>query len=166
MAAYRERINIFQNFLTKCQMSNTAIRDSMINSVAAHKASAKHYEDLYALMMAYEDSAVEYFSENQMGERCLTHPKAGDLKERVQTTVNAFKNPFFEAALWIKGEMLDIQGMINAMKGRETVMKRQLATESKKRDDLEELEKLNLGKTTLRSFFKSKDGKEKDILNL
>jgi hypothetical protein len=52
MAAYRERINIFQNFLTKCQMSNTAIRDSMINSVAAHKASAKHYEDLYALMMA------------------------------------------------------------------------------------------------------------------
>lgn len=52
------------------------------------------------------------------------------------------------------------------MKGRELVMKRQLATESKKRSDLEELEKLNLGKATLRSFFKSKDGKEKDIFNL
>jgi hypothetical protein len=29
--------------------------------------------------------------------------------------------------------------MINAMRGRETVMKRQLATESKKREDQEEL---------------------------
>lgn len=62
--------------------------------------------------------------------------------------------------------MLDIIGMINAMRGRDSVMKRQLATESKKRSDQEELEKLSLGKTTLKSFFKSKDGKEKDILNL
>lgn len=147
-------------------MSNAVNRDSMINSVKEHKAHAKHYADLYSLLMQYEDSAVEYFSENRMEERCLTHPKAGDLKEHVQTTVQAYKNPFLEAALWIKGEMLDIQGMINAMKGRELVMKRQLATESKKRSDLEELEKLNLGKTTLRSFFKSKDGKEKDIFNL
>jgi hypothetical protein len=87
MASYRERINIFQNFLTKCQMSNGANRDAMINSVREHKAHAKDYIDLYNLLMAYEDSAVEYFSENRMEERCLTHPKAGDLKERVQTTV-------------------------------------------------------------------------------
>jgi hypothetical protein len=51
MAAYRERINIFQNFLTKCQMSNAANRDSMINSVKEHKAHAKHYADLYSLLM-------------------------------------------------------------------------------------------------------------------
>ena len=62
--------------------------------------------------------------------------------------------------------MLDIQGMINAMRTREGVMKRQLATESKKRSDQEELEKMSLGKATLKSFFKSKDSKEKDILNL
>ena len=56
--------------------------------------------------------------------------------------------------------------MIDAMKGREKVMKSQIATENKKRDDSTELEKLSLGKTTLKSFFKSKSGKEKDILNL
>jgi hypothetical protein len=44
--------------------------------------------------MTYEDSAVEYFSENRMEERILTHPKAGDLKEKVATTVLAYKNPF------------------------------------------------------------------------
>jgi len=52
------------------------------------------------------------------------------------------------------------------MKGRETVVKKCSDCENKKRDDQDELEKLSLGKTTLKSFFKSKTGKEKDILNL
>jgi hypothetical protein len=117
-------------------------------------------------MMAYEDSALEFFSDNRMEERILTHPKAGDLKEKVQTAMANYKNPFAETAIWIKGEMLDIQGMIDAMRGRELVMKAQLSTESKKRDNQEELEKLSLGKTTLTSFWKSKESKEKSILNL
>lgn len=116
--------------------------------------------------MTYEASALEYFSENEMNARVLTHPKAGDLSETLTTMVGAFKNPFLEAAVWIKGEMLDIAGMLNAMKGREIVMKRQLTTEGRKRDDQQELEKLSLGKATFKSFFKSKDGKEKDILKL
>jgi hypothetical protein len=45
-------------------------------------------------------------------------------------------------------------------------MRKQIATEKSKRDDQEELEKLSLGKTTLKSFFKSKTGKEQDILRL
>ena len=73
--------------------------------------------------MAYEDSAIEYFSENQLEKRILTHPKAGDLKERVADSITTYKNPFLETAIWIKGEMLDIQGMLDAMKGRENVMK-------------------------------------------
>lgn len=85
--------------------------------------------------MTYEASALEYFSENEMNARVLTHPKAGDLSETLTTMVGAFKNPFLEAAVWIKGEMLDIAGMLNAMKGREIVMKRQLTTEGRKRDD-------------------------------
>lgn len=59
--------------------------------------------------------------------------------------------------------MLDIQGMINAIKGRDAVIKRLADTETKKRDEQEELDKLTVGKTTLKSFFKSKEGKENDI---
>lgn len=58
--------------------------------------------------------------------------------------------------------MLDIAGMLNAMKGRDLTIKQQLAAEGKKRDDQMELEKLSLGKTTLKTFFKSKSGKEQD----
>jgi len=65
-----------------------------------------------------------------------------------------------EAALWIRGEMLDIAGMLNALKGRELVAKRQQVCESKKRDDQDELEKLSQGKTTLKSFYKGAAAKE------
>ena len=53
--------------------------------------------------------------------------------------------------------------MLNAIKGRDDVSRRLAETESKKRDEQEELDKLTMGKTTLKSFFKSKEGKENDI---
>ena len=42
----------------------------------------------------------------------------------------------------------------------------QASTESKKRNDQHEMEKLSQGKTTLKNFFRSKSGKENEILNL
>jgi len=138
----------------------------MASSVKHQKQNSDDYKQLYTILMQYEASALEYFSENDMNSRVLTHPKAGDLNENLTTMVGSFRNPFLEAAVWIKGEMLDIAGMLNAMKGRDLVMKRQMATEGRKRDDNQELEKLSLGKTTLKSFFKSKTGKEQDILKL
>ncbi len=53
--------------------------------------------------------------------------------------------------------------MLNAIKGRNDVIRRLAESESKKRDEQEELDKLTMGKTTLKSFFKSKEGKENDI---
>lgn len=80
---YQEKINLFQSFLTKCQQSNTANREAMMNSVKNHKLSNKFYVDIYTLFEQYEHSAVEYFSDNQMEKRVLTHPKAGELREEV-----------------------------------------------------------------------------------
>jgi len=45
-------------------------------------------------------------------------------------------------------------------------MKAQLNTEQKKKEDQKELDKLSVGKTTLKSMFKSKSQKESKILNL
>ena len=50
------------------------------------------------------------------------------------------------------------------MEGREKVVSHQMELEVKKKDKQNELEKMFLGKTTLKSFFKSKTTIEKDIL--
>jgi hypothetical protein len=133
----------------------------MLNNAAIQYAkSYDHYSSVYKQFMQFEDIAVEYFSDNKSDRRILTNVVAGDMNEKLTNTISCYKSPFAEASLWIKGEMLDIQGMIDAIKGRESVMKKQIACENKRRDDQEELEKLSLGKTTLKSFFKSKSGKE------
>ena len=45
-------------------------------------------------------------------------------------------------------------------------MKALINVENKKKSNQAEYDKLTLGKTTLKSFFKSKTGKEKEMLNL
>ena len=66
----------------------------------------------------------------------------------------------------MKGEYLDVLGMIECLNGREQIMKFKIAEEEKKRSDLKELEKLSAGKTTMKSLFSSKAKKEGNIITL
>ena len=116
--------------------------------------------------MKYEDVGIAYYSDQDYSKRVLTHPRCENLKERMEENQKKLKNSYKDAYLWIKGEFLDIQGMYDCLQGREGVMKAQLNTEQKKRDDSRELSKLQDGKTTLKSFFKSKTQKESKCLNL
>ncbi len=118
-------------------------------------------------LFKYEDTNVEFYSEENPNQRILTHPDIyDDLKAKAETTFKALRNPHREAYLVLKGELLDLNGMADALSGREQVVKMQSNTESKKRSDQAELEKLSQGKTTLKSIFKSSKSKENDILNL
>jgi hypothetical protein len=126
------------------------------------------YITILNALQKYEDHNIEYYAEGDTYKRVLTHPDAnGEVKERVEncykTTV---KNPYREAYLVLKGELLDLKGMSETLQGREMVVKQQSSTESKKRSDQQEMEKLQQGKTTLKSIFKSSKSKEGDITKL
>jgi predicted nuclease with TOPRIM domain len=89
------------------------------------------------------------------------------VRERVENCYkNVVKNPYREAYLVIKGELLDLKGMSETLQGREMVVKQQSSTESKKRSDQQEMEKLQMGKTTLKSIFKSSKSKESEVTSL
>ena len=125
-----------------------------------------NFTRLYYLMMKFEDQSVDYYADGDVSGRALTHPGAGEMKSKIVDTINQWKNPFTTIYIWVKGEVLDLKGMIDAMQGRENVMKESINTEKKMKENKQTLEKLQLGKTTLKSFFKSKSSVEKDILNL
>ena len=125
------------------------------------------YQKIMSGLVIYEDNNVEYFSESDVAKRILTNPATGsDFIDRYATQWKNIRNPFRDAYYWLKGELLDLKGLNEALSGRETVVKQQSATESKKRSDQQELEKLSQGKTTLKSLFKSKSSKETEILSL
>lgn len=117
--------------------------------------------------VTYEDNNIEYYGEADPGKKVLANPSTGsDFLERYQNQWKSLRNPFKDAYYWLKGELLDLKGLNEALAGRETVVKQQSAAESKRRSDQQELEKLNQGKTTLKTLFSSKSSKEAGILNL
>ena len=116
----------------------------------------KGQTDLLFDLMKYEDVGIAYYSDQDYQKRMLTHPSAEELKARIEGSSKKWKNPYRDAYIWLKGEFLDVNGMFDALNGRESVMKAQLNTEQKQRDDNKELLKLSEGKTTMKSFFKSK----------
>lgn len=93
-------------------------------------------------MLRFEELAMDFLTEGDMNKRMLTHPKAGEMKEKADETSTKWINPYLEAYVWLKGEILDLKGMKDAIIGRETVMKSIVKCEDKKKSDTTELEKL------------------------
>ena len=85
--------------------------------------------------MKYEDNNLEYYTESDLTKRHMTNPLKTDFKEQSENAFKQCKNPYRDAYYWIKGELLDIKGMNEALQGREQVVKMLSATEGKKRND-------------------------------
>ena len=72
-------------------------------------------------------------------------------------------NPFLNFFNWIQGEIHDIETLQEAIQGRDKTMKMKSSLESKKKSETDELNKLNSGKKTFKSIFKSSSGKQARI---
>lgn len=125
--------------------------------------SHQHYKKIYLNMMAFEDLAIDAYSEGDRTKRVLSHPVAQDLPVKITENIDKWRNPFKDAYLQLRNELLNIKAMMSAMQGRMDQEVLQTKTESRQRDKKVELEKMTLGKTTLKSFFKSKSTINKDI---
>lgn len=73
------------------------------------------------------------------------------------------KNSFNVTWIWLKGEILDVKGMMDALSGRERIIQNLAKLETSKLEKQTEMNNMTMGKTTLKSFFKSKSSIEKDI---
>ena len=125
------------------------------------------YAQIVASVTKYEDNNIEYYSESDVSRKIITNPVTGtEFIDRYQNQIKSLKNPFKEGYYWLKGELLDLKGLQQAMAGRDAVVRKLADAESKKRSDIVEHEKLSQGKSTLKSLFKSKSGKESEIANL
>lgn len=66
---------------------------------------------------------MEFYSDSDLTKRILTHPSSGDMTDRLNTTHAGWKNSYKDMYIWLKGELLDIHGMVDAINGRESVLK-------------------------------------------
>lgn len=86
-------------------------------------ASDASYKSIVGSLIKYEDNNIEYYSDSDLTKRTLTHPSVGDMKEKMDNTYRGWKNPYKDAYYWLKGELLDLRGINEALLGREQVVK-------------------------------------------
>lgn len=168
LAHYKENIIDFQQFLRRAIPLLENQKKQLKKMLKTREEQDASYYTILNALTRYEDNNIEYYSDGNPSRRVLTHPDAnGETKEKVMHTFKqTLRNPYAEAYLVIKGELLDLRGISDALMGREQVVKQLSATESKKRSDQQEMEKLSQGKTTLKSIFKSAKSKDNEILAL
>lgn len=73
----------------------------------------------------------------------------------MQHVIENMKNPFEEMYHWCKGEIYDLQALMDAVASKEAVEAHQKKLESKKQTTQKDLESVNQGKKTVRTMFKS-----------
>lgn len=86
-------------------------------------ASDASYRSIVNNLVKYEDNNVEFYADSDQNKRTLTHPSLGDLKEKYNKCFKKWKNPYKDAYYWLKGELLDLKGINEALLGREQVVK-------------------------------------------
>ncbi len=68
----------------------------------------------------YEDNNIEYYAESDVTKRTLTNPAFdNEIKEKSEAAFKGWKNPFRDSYYWLKGELLDLKVLNDALLGRE-----------------------------------------------
>jgi hypothetical protein len=124
IAKHREKINMFVAFLKKAQVMMEKAKENMKEMVGHQDKLKDNYVRMYYAFMKYEDIAVDYFSDCDVSKRLLTHPGVGDTKEKIAESFAGHQNAYRDAHIWIKGESLDIKGLLEGLAGRELIMKK------------------------------------------
>lgn len=83
-----------------------------------YEQSHQHYKKIYLNMMAFEDMSIDAYSDGDRTKRILSHPIAQDLPQKITDNIEKWRNPFKDAWMMLRGEMLDVKAMMNALNGR------------------------------------------------
>jgi sorting nexin-1/2 len=135
LSKYKETIMEFQTYLRKV-ISVLEIQRMQVKKMSENRdGQDSSYFNILNTLLKYEEVNVDYYSEQDKMKKILNHPQNGDFKEKIKSTCQSWKNPFKQAYLSLKGELLDLIGLKESLEGREQVVKLQQQTEAKRRSD-------------------------------
>ena len=141
---YKENILEFQTFLKKIIPVMEIQKRQLKRMIQVREAQNASYKAIYATLTKYEEANVEYYAESDVTKKAITNPAFdADIKEKAETAFKGWRNPFRDSYIWLKGELMDLKGLNEALLGRDQVVRMQSNSESKKRSDQNEMEKLS-----------------------
>jgi hypothetical protein len=79
MLVYKEKIQTFEVFLTKTYSMLEKQVEQFRKFAANYDAQHQHYKKIYLNLLAFEDMAIDSFSDGDRTKRVLSHPVAQEL---------------------------------------------------------------------------------------
>lgn len=112
LSQYKENILSFGEYLKKVIPVMQRFKEQLKGMISNRDSQDRCYQDIVTALSKYEDSNVDYYSENDVTKRILTNPiTGGEFTDRYNSQIKSLKNPFKEAYYWFKGELLDLKGL-------------------------------------------------------
>ena len=96
----------------------------------------------------------------------ISDPNQEAMRTRITSLPQNLKNPFKIMREWVKGEIFDLQSVLEAIGHKDGMEGAKTRTETRIRKDRESLDKMNAGKKTLKTLFKSSTGKASEITKI
>lgn len=159
----REVINEFGAFCKKILTTLKVVREQASKMVPVKEQQNANYKALMDGMSRFEEEGLAQYVDSNYNKFVVGDPSSPELKTECGEMADSLSNPFADFHNWVLGEMTDIESLQEAIKGRDNILSIKNKIISKKNTDSSELEKLNQGKKTIKSIFKSSSGKQAKI---
>jgi len=159
----REVINEFGAFWKKILSTLKVVKEQAGKMVPVKDQQNANYKALMEGMTKFEEEGLSQYVDSNYNKFVVGDPSSPELKTQCEEMADELTNPFAEFHNWVTGEIQDIECLQEAIKGRDNIMGIKNKILSKKKSDSEELEKLNQGKKTFKTIFKSASGKQAKI---
>lgn len=126
------------------------------------------YKNFAEFLNQYENTTLKiYSSESLEGpQKMIADSENNTMKEQIDSLSRKVSNPFIRFKYWVKEEIIDLHSILEAIGHKNSLESRKSKLEGKIKSTNSELEKLNSGKKTFKTLFKSQTGKANAITNL
>lgn len=115
----------------------------------------------------YEENTVAVYGlADFSNNRVVSNTDDNSVRDAIDSVPKHLDNPYSKFKHWIKEELIDFHALVEAILQRELIAQLKTKTESKRTSCQNDLDKLNSGKKTLKTFFKSNSAKANEITSL
>lgn len=162
----REVINEFNSFTKKVLPTLKVVREQTGKMVPIRTQQNENYKTLIECMAKFEEEGLAQYADSNYNKFIVGDPSSPELKNQCEEMSKYLTNPFYDFHNWVLGEISDIEALQEAIQCRDRTIALKGKLEAKKKAETEELNKLNAGKKTLKTIFKSASGKQSKITTL
>lgn len=120
------------------------------------------YKHFAEFLTKYETTTLNVYSSEalQASQIMVANSENNNMKEQINNLSQKVSNPYIRFKYWVKEEIVDLHSLLEAISHKNSLESQKLKLENKIKKASSDLEKLQAGKTSIKTMFKSQSSKQ------